>query len=303
MQQPLDLLDGDAIRTQLSDGARAQLASLEIAWSLDSTNSELMRRADGGAPSGSVVVADRQRAGRGRRGRSWLSEPARSLTFSVLWRFAGRTERLAGLSLAVGVALARALENLGAGGIGLKWPNDVILQTDCGHAKLAGILVELSSDRRGAAAVIGIGLNLETPSGDLPQAAAGLAEAMVRVPERHQVLAAILGELAMTLDAFAVDGFAGQKTGWLSRHAWQDRPVRVLGDGGAERDGICRGVDDDGALLLERIGKRAFYDQMGLSLSEAYAHAGAVMVESMLLRDTDEGISAFLEKRSPDWQE
>lgn len=249
----MTLLDLMLLKERL--GLQAGRFDVDALAECDSTNSELMRRADGGAPSGSVVVADHQSAGRGRRGRNWLSEPARSLTFSVLWRFAGRTERLAGLSLAVGVALARALENLGAGGIGLKWPNDVILQTDCGHAKLAGILVELSSDRRGAAAVIGIGLNLETPSGELSQAAAGLAEAMVRVPDRHAVLAAILGELAMTLDAFAADGFAGQKSGWLARHAWQDRPVRVLGDGGAERDGVCRGVDEDGALLLERDGR------------------------------------------------
>jgi BirA family biotin operon repressor/biotin-[acetyl-CoA-carboxylase] ligase len=249
----MTLLDLSLLRERL--GLQARRFDVDALAECDSTNSELMRRADNGAPSGSVVVADRQSAGRGRRGRSWLSEPARSLTFSVLWRFASRPDRLAGLSLAAGVALARALENLGGSGIALKWPNDLILQTAGGHAKLAGILVELSTDRRGTVAVIGIGLNLEAPSGDLPQAAAGLAEAMVRVPERHVVLAETLGELVATLDAFAVDGFAGQKSAWLARHAWQDRPVRVFGDGGAQRDGVCRGADDDGALLLEHDGK------------------------------------------------
>jgi BirA family biotin operon repressor/biotin-[acetyl-CoA-carboxylase] ligase len=80
----------------------------------DSTSSELMRRAERGAPSGSVVVADRQSAGRGRRGRSWLSSPESSLTFSLLWRFPGNAASLSGLSLAVGVGLAQAMENLGA---------------------------------------------------------------------------------------------------------------------------------------------------------------------------------------------
>ena len=249
----MTLLDLVLLKERL--GLQAGRFDVDALTECDSTNSELMRRADGGAPSGSVVVADRQSAGRRRRGRSWLSEPGRSLTFSVLWRFTGRADRLAGLSLAVGVALARALEGLGGSGIALKWPNDVILQTAGVHAKLAGILVELSTDRRGTVAVIGIGLNLEAPSGELPQPAAGLAEAMVRLPDRHVVLAAILGELVATLDAFAVDGFAGQKSAWLARHAWQDCAVRVFGDGGAQRDGLCRGVDDDGALLLEHGGQ------------------------------------------------
>ncbi len=93
----------------------------------DSTSSELLRRAEAGAPGGTVVVADEQTAGRGRRGRAWLSSAADSLTFSLLWRFPGPAGRLAGLSLAVGVALAEGLERLGATGVRLKWPNDVLL--------------------------------------------------------------------------------------------------------------------------------------------------------------------------------
>ncbi len=217
----------------------------------DSTSSELMRRADRGAPSGTVVVADRQSAGRGRRGRSWLSTPEASLTLSLLWRFPGNATRLAGLSLAVGVGLVRALEGLGAAGVRLKWPNDVLLETAAGHAKLAGILIELSSDRRGTQAVIGIGLNLAPPAGELEQPAAGLSQALAAAPERHAVLAAVLRELAALLDVFAVDGFAGLKTEWQSRHAWQGAAVQILGDGEAPRAGTCLGADDDGALLLD----------------------------------------------------
>ena len=113
----------------------------------DSTSSELMRRAERGAPAGSVIVADEQSAGRGRRGRQWLSAPAASLTFSLLWRFSGPATMLSGLSLAVGVGLTRGLESLGAQSVCLKWPNDVLVLRGHDYAKLAGILVDLSSDR------------------------------------------------------------------------------------------------------------------------------------------------------------
>lgn len=217
----------------------------------DSTSSELMRRADGGAPVGTVIVADRQRAGRGRRGRQWLSSPEDGLTFSLLWRFPGNASRLSGLSLAVGLGLAMALEKLGAAGVRLKWPNDVLLQSGDQFAKLAGILIELASDRRGTQVIIGIGLNLEVPDGDLAQPAAGLNQACPQPPERHAVLAAILVSLAGVLDSFAVDGFAGQMNAWQRYHAWQGLQVAVLGDGDSPLYGRCRGVDDDGSLLLE----------------------------------------------------
>jgi len=217
----------------------------------DSTSSELLRRADRGAPAGMVIVADRQSAGRGRRGRTWLSAPAASLTFSLLWRFTGPPGQLAGLSLAVGVALARGLENLGANGIRLKWPNDVLLESDGDFAKLAGILIELASDRRGTQAIIGIGLNLLPPTEELPQPAAGLAQALAHLPDRHVVLASILVALAEVLESFAVDGFGGLKMEWQPRHAWQELAVQVLGDDAEPLVGVCLGADDDGALLLE----------------------------------------------------
>ncbi|RIX48934.1 MAG: biotin--[acetyl-CoA-carboxylase] ligase [Rhodocyclales bacterium GT-UBC] len=217
----------------------------------DSTSSELMRRADRGAPAGTVVVADRQSAGRGRRGRSWLSAPASSLTFSLLWRFAGSPARLAGLSLAVGVAVARGLEQLGAQGVCLKWPNDLLLTQSAGHAKLAGILVELASDRRGTQAIIGIGLNLQPPAETLPQPVAGLNQALSGEVERQQVLAVLLGALAEILDRFDRHGFAALRGDWQQRHAWQNEIVHLLGEGAAPLVGRCLGVDEDGALLLE----------------------------------------------------
>ena len=218
----------------------------------DSTNSELMRRAAQGAPSGAVIVADQQSAGRGRRGRSWLSSPDDSLMFSLLWRHTGDPARIGGLSLAVGVALAEALGALGAQGVCLKWPNDLLLRQGQSFAKLAGILIELSSDRRGLQVVIGIGLNLHKPAQVLPQASAGLSEALMPLPDRHALLAAILASLVVVLDDFAVDGFCGLKTRWERCHAWQGRQVDLSGgEGEAVLSGRCAGVDQDGALLLE----------------------------------------------------
>ncbi len=243
------LIDPVLLKARL--GNQAGRFDVDALDECDSTSSELMRRAERGAPSGTVVVADRQRAGRGRRGRSWLSQPDASLTFSVLWRFSLPLSRLGGLSLAVGLALARALEKLGGKGIALKWPNDVLLTDGERFAKLAGILIELSSDRRSAQAVIGIGVNLFVPKGDPGQPVAGLNQACPLLPERHQLFAAILAELAEVLGIFAESGFAGVKDGWQHYHAWQGQLVQILDDGATPLRGRCLGVDDEGALRIE----------------------------------------------------
>jgi BirA family biotin operon repressor/biotin-[acetyl-CoA-carboxylase] ligase len=245
----MTLIDPALLRTRLASLAgRFDVDALD---ECDSTNSELMHRAECGAPAGTVIVADWQHAGRGRRGRSWLSSPDSSLTFSLLWRFTGNAASLSGLSLAVGVGLARAMESLGAQGICLKWPNDVLLRSGDEFAKLAGILIELSSDGRGTQAIIGIGLNLEAPPDELPQAAAGLVQACPHPLDRHDVLAAILGHLAGVLDTFAEHRFFGLKAEWQHYNAWQDKAVQILGEGDEPKLGRCLGVDADGALLLE----------------------------------------------------
>lgn len=246
-----------AMTAALIDPARLKplLGALSSRFDVDalaeasSSSDLLLERAARGAASGSVLVVDRQTAGRGRRGRQWQSSPEGSLTFSVLWRFDGGVERLAGLSLAVGVALVRALAVLGIGGARLKWPNDVLLE---GH-KLAGILVELSSERRGMLAVIGVGLNLQSPvdAGPLDVPPAALADALVSLPERHLLLATILTELAPVLDIFSAGGFPAVREDWQRLHAWQGRRVALLRDGHVQLSGLCRGADADGALLVE----------------------------------------------------
>ncbi len=241
----------DPVRLQALLGDARGRFDVDALAECASTSTLLLERCAQGAPAGSVVVADRQTAGRGSRGRSWLASPESSLTFSLLWRFDCGLEGLSGLSLAVGVAVVYALEACGASGITLKWPND-ILHDD---AKLGGILVELQGETDSSLAVIGIGLNLRLPEniggGDgfaMPPTA--LDKIVAPLPERHALFAQLLIELAHVFDRFAVGGFAALREQWQSHHAWQDRPVRLLRDGRVEKEGICRGADADGALLV-----------------------------------------------------
>lgn len=197
-----------------------------------------------------VLVADRQHAGRGRRGRQWLSWEGASLTFSTLWRFAPGAPAPAGLSLVAGLALARALEQLGVHGVQLKWPNDVLVHGD----KLAGILVELLPMRgRPPAAVIGIGLNLRLPADAVVPDQAGVADLAGALggepPSRPALLAAILGEFHRLFETYAAAGFPALRGAWEQRNAFADLPVAVRGES-ATLYGTCIGVDDDGALLL-----------------------------------------------------
>ncbi|HEX8987643.1 MAG TPA: biotin--[acetyl-CoA-carboxylase] ligase [Rhodocyclaceae bacterium] len=225
-------------------GTRAVRFDVDVLTSCESTNTELMRRAEAGAASGTVVAAERQTAGRGRMGRSWFADPEASLAFSLLWRFAPGTVPY-GLSLAVGVALAEALEGLGVPGIALKWPNDLLRD----GRKLAGVLVELVP---GApyAAVIGMGLNVKMPD-SMPEDVRRLAAALdVDIP-REQLLARLLDRLCTVLDEFAAGGFHALRDRWLARCAHLDMPVQILSEFSPPLAGRCVGIDVDGALMIE----------------------------------------------------
>jgi BirA family biotin operon repressor/biotin-[acetyl-CoA-carboxylase] ligase len=244
---PLELLDEARLAGELSP------LGLEVHClpEVDSTNARLLAWAAAGAPHGTLLAAEWQTRGRGRRGRHWLGVLGASLAFSLLWRFERPVAQLSGLSLAVGVALARAMQSLGAVGIGLKWPNDVLL----GEDKLAGILIELTGDMLGpAAAVIGVGVNIrasEALTGQVGVPVADLEAACGRRLDRNAVLTRVASELAGVLRVFDRQGFAPLRDEWLAWHAWQDRPVDVLGADGLVLAGRAAGVDDHGALLLD----------------------------------------------------
>lgn len=231
--------------------ALARDFAIEWVESCDSTNARLIDAPPPDDGRVHVLVADRQTAGRGRRGRPWQSWEGASLTFSVLWRFEPGTPAPAGLSLAAGLALAHALEQLGVEGVQLKWPNDILVHGD----KLAGILVELLPARgRPPAAVIGIGLNLRLPADAHIPGQTGvtdLARALDAAPPAPPaVLATILAELRRLFDTYAVAGFPALRGAWAQRNAFAGLPV-AISDESTTQFGICVGVDDDGALLLQ----------------------------------------------------
>ena len=245
---PLELLDRDAIRAVAAPGT-----IIEVQESLDSTSSELLRRAAEAADL-TFVFAEMQTAGRGRRGRVWLAPPALNLTFSVLKRFERGFAALSGLSLAVGVAVAETLRTAGVPRLALKWPND--LQAD--GRKLGGILIELGGEFLGPChAVIGIGLNLRLP----PALAAAAGQPVTDLaalcggtpPARNALAAHLTGALTQALTQFAGHGFAPFAARYGALDALRDRALTVSGNGAAFA-AIGAGVDARGALRVRRDG-------------------------------------------------
>lgn len=249
LPQPIDFLDHGRIVSAL--GPAAGLFELELHELAESTNSLLMRRAAEGAPHGACIAAELQQAGRGRRGRTWHSGLGTGLTFSLLWRFAQGAATLSGLSLVVGVGLARALNECGARDIALKWPNDILYR----HRKLAGVLIELQGEMLGpSAAVIGVGLNLRLPTGSreaIGQPVADLHEISVQSVERNRLMATVLRHLSDVLGAFEREGFAALRDEWQSLHAYHGQSVRLLLPDGSDLDASVIGVAEDGSLLAD----------------------------------------------------
>lgn len=242
LAEPCSWLEAEAVCADLPPGYRFSLEQV-----CDSTNSRLLALAARGEGHKTVLAAEWQTGGRGRRGRTWLAAPGAGLTFSLLWRFNRPLTALSGLSLAVGVALAEALERSGARGIGLKWPNDVLAR----GAKLAGILIETQGDMLShATAVIGVGLNVRAAPSLAEAATVALSELVDAEVDRNRLLAAILVSLDQVLEDFDRHGFAPVREAWQARHVWQGRPVRVLG-GPVPVEGLALGVDAAGVLHVE----------------------------------------------------
>jgi len=247
--QPWHLLDADEIYRCLGD--TASFFQLEILQQATSSNTELLRRATQGAQSGSVLAVELQTAGRGRVGRTWHSGLGNALTFSLLWRFDCGLNALSGLSLAVGLAILRALQKYKASGVGLKWPNDILTP----FGKLGGVLIEAQGDMYGpSAVVIGIGINCTlSPVIEqlITQSATALDQVCARAPTRNQLLAAVLQELAIVLDEFSRSGFAAIRGEWERYHAQQNLSVQLKMPDGSVISGIARGVGEGGELCLE----------------------------------------------------
>lgn len=254
----LDLLDRSRMLSAASDRIRPVVEAMTIAQSLDSTNLQAARRiADGGA-HGYCCVAEQQSAGRGRRGRHWLSPFARSLYFSLVWEFNSGAAALEGLSLCVGVAVARAMARAGVDEVNLKWPNDVLRS----GRKLAGILLEMQGDPAGICqVVIGVGVNVRLTGIDtrsIAQPWADLADLSIG-GDRNGLLVLILDELVAALTRYTAEGFRPFRDEWMGLDAYRGREV-VVQLGGSWLTGIAEGVDAGGGLQLRTAqGMRTFH--------------------------------------------
>jgi len=273
-------LDGGRIRALLGEGVRERIRRLDTVWTVGSTNTVLLERANPPVGSSEALLAEYQTAGRGRRGRNWVAPPGGSICLSLSWMFGEVPRDLSALGLVVGVCALRALQHLGVDRVRLKWPNDLLVE----DRKLGGILIELRAETAGpACVVIGIGLNVALgasfcagirpltvgpghPSRDCPGVACDapllekvatmglapvdLATAGLKERARNAVAAGLITSFVRGLLEFERDGLKPFVREWMEADALRGRPVTVTGAETSAK-GVARGIDLDGALLVE----------------------------------------------------
>lgn len=245
LPEPIQFLDESFIHNHLKSG---NVAVLPV---IDSTNQYLLDRMQE-LQSGDACVAEYQQAGRGRRGRKWFSPFGANLYLSMYWRLEQGPAAAIGLSLVIGIVMAEVLQTLGAERVRVKWPNDLYLD----DRKLAGILVELTGKTGDAAQiVIGAGLNLvmrKVESDVVNQQWTNLQEAGITI-DRNQLTVRLIKELRDSLQLFEQEGLAPWLSRWEQLDNFIHRPVKlIIGD--KEIFGISRGINEQGALLLEQDG-------------------------------------------------
>lgn len=252
LDNALELLAASSIAEAVNDRAGALISSLEIHDQIDSTNRYLVERSQQNALSGSVCFAEHQTAGKGRRGRQWVSPYGCNIYLSILWRFQQGPAAISGLSLAIGVAVIRALKEYQIPDIGLKWPNDIYSRGQ----KLGGILVEVSGETDGpCSAVIGLGLNMFVPEAE----AQGINQAWTdltkitgqnRLP-RNKLAGLLLNHLLPVIADYESVGIQAHLDEWRSYDCLSGQAA-TLYIGQQQFAGIVQGVDDNGMLLIER---------------------------------------------------
>ena len=249
LREPLELLDETIILAGLDSATRTRLNSLSIEASLDSTNSAL-QRLPLDQQHATVILAEHQSVGRGRRGRQWHSPYGRNLYLSLGWMFDQSLAELGCLPLVVALATAQALSRAGLEGHKVKWPNDLLL----GGQKLCGCLVEVQGDTQGPCyAVLGIGVNVHMPASKLTERIDQPwtdLHSYVRGCSRNQLAALLLEELVSQLTLFAERGFTPFIDLWREMDVLNGQTIEVL-SGSTSIRGIARGIDERGALLLD----------------------------------------------------
>jgi BirA family biotin operon repressor/biotin-[acetyl-CoA-carboxylase] ligase len=256
---PLTLLDSQEIE-RLAPSCNWPVLVFD---SIDSTNAEALRAIDRGQVSPFIVLAERQTAGRGRRGRKWASPFAENIYYSLVLRIEGGMRQLEGLSLVVGLAVMHALRESGIGAAGLKWPNDVLV----GRKKIAGILLELVGDPADVChVVLGVGINVNMQITDeVDQQWTSMRLESGKVFDRNHLVAELGLMLQKYLARHQAGGFSAIQAEWEQNHLWQGRAVSLIA-GVNHVDGEVLGIDSQGALRLKVDGVEKVFSGGELSL-------------------------------------
>ena len=256
---PLTLLDAVAIQQEAASCDWPVL----VFDSIDSTNAEALRAIQRGQAAPFLVLAERQTAGRGRRGRKWVSPFAENIYYSLVLRIEGGMRQLEGMSLVVGLAVLQALRESGVQNAGLKWPNDLLV----GQKKIAGILLELVGDPADVChVVIGVGVNVNMQAADeVDQLWTSMKLESGRPFDRNALVALLGKTLQSYLDQHKVGGFTAIQSEWEQNHLWQGRSVSLTA-GANQIDGEVLGIDSQGALRLKVDGVEKVFSGGELSL-------------------------------------
>ena len=251
LDKAMELLAAAKINAVVNGQAAALISSLEIHDQIDSTNRYLVERAKNNALSGTVCFAECQTEGKGRRGRQWISPYGSNIYLSILWRFQQGAAALSGLSLAIGVAVIRALKEHQIDDVGLKWPNDIYSQ----GKKLGGILIEVLGENDGScSAVIGLGLNLllsEAEAVGINQAWTDLSKITGQNrPSRNKLAGSLLNHLLPVIAEYEGRGITAHLDHWRSYDCLAGKAA-ILFIGQQQFEGIVQGIDDNGRLLIE----------------------------------------------------
>ncbi|NMM42735.1 bifunctional biotin--[acetyl-CoA-carboxylase] ligase/biotin operon repressor BirA [Pseudoalteromonas arctica] len=268
LNNSVGLLEQNKIQQYYQD-LNASTAQIEVHPIIDSTNSELMRRiaAKQTLDSGTVVVAEMQQAGRGRRGRVWQSPFGANLYYSYFWRLDDGLQAAMGMSIAVGLAVYDTLKALYQLDIELKWPNDIYLNKE----KLAGVLVELDGQPQGPCQlVIGIGINLQMPasySQQIDQAWTDLSQHRQQI-DKNQLVAYLTYHLEQRLTQYSQTGLHDMYQQWNLLNAFAGQCVE-LNTGHRSWRGICEGIDPQGGIRIRQDGEVKSYYGGEISLRKA----------------------------------
>lgn len=270
LAQRIELLSSSHILAAMHPTLRPHVDHLDVHYEIASTNTYLLEQSRQGNYSGHACFAECQTQGRGRRGRNWVSPFGGNIYGSLLWRFSTGAMQLGGLSLAIAVAVARALREIGLAEIAVKWPNDIL----AGEHKLAGILLEVVGEAAGPChVVIGVGINVRMPKAagqEINQAWTDVETLLGKPVDRNRLAGVLLSHLISVARAFEADGLSPFLEEWQRMDCFAGREVQLQLPNGTVQ-GVAQGVDAGGALMLAVGGELRRYHSAEVSLRPAYA--------------------------------